>query len=187
MARQSFFGSAVVPFRLVFLMWLVFSFEFYFNINLAFLGIEPRTVSGLIGILTAPLIHGSFAHIVSNTMPLLFMGAVLFFFYGRIGEVVFFRCYFITNALVWIFSPRVSYHIGASGLIYGISAFLIFYGFLKRDFLSLIISVGIFMLYGGIFYGVLPSDPTVSWESHLAGAAVGTYTAFDLSKKPDKE
>jgi membrane associated rhomboid family serine protease len=181
--REGFFGSSVVPFRIVFLMWLVFSVEFFYGIDLGFLGIRPRTFTGLIGIFTAPLIHGNLTHLVSNTVPLLFLGSLLFFFYERIGNIVFFRCYFFTNVLVWIFSPRVSYHIGASGLIYGLSAFLIIFGLLRRDFLSLMISIGILVTYGGIFYGVFPTDPRISWESHLAGAMVGTYTAFDLRNK----
>jgi len=179
----SYFGSSVVPFRLVFLMWLAFSIEFFYGIDLGFLGIMPRSFAGLIGILTAPMIHGDLGHLISNTLPLLFLGSVLFFFYERIGRTVFFRCYFITNILVWLFSPRASYHIGASGLIYGLSAFLIFFGLLRKDFVSLLISIGIMFIYGGIFYGVLPIDPHISWESHLAGALVGTVTAFDLADK----
>jgi membrane associated rhomboid family serine protease len=131
---------------------------------------------------TAPLLHDGLAHIISNTIPLLFLGSVIFFFYERIGGIVFFRCYFITNLLVWLLSPRDSYHIGASGLVYGLSSFLIFFGILRKDFWSLVISVVVFMMYGGIFYGVLPSDPRISWESHLAGAIVGAVTAFDLRK-----
>lgn len=77
----------------------------------------------------------------------------------------------------------MSYHIGASGLIYGISAFLIFFGLLRRDFLSLLISIGVMVAYGGIFYGILPTDPGISWESHLAGALVGMVTAFNLKDK----
>ena len=164
-------------------MWAVFSFEFYFGYNLGWLGIRPRTATGLIGLITAPLLHDGLAHIISNTLPLLFLGSVIFFFYERIGGIVFFRCYFITNLLVWLFSPRDSYHIGASGLIYGLSSFLIFFGILRKDFWSLSISVVVFLMYGGIFYGVLPSDPRISWESHLAGAIVGAATAFDLRKK----
>jgi membrane associated rhomboid family serine protease len=178
--RTTIFESSVIPFRLVFLMWAVFSMELFFNIDLGWLGIQPRTLTGLVGILTAPLIHGSLSHLVSNTFPLLFLGTLLFSFYERIGKVVFARCYFITNVLVWIFSPRVSYHIGASGLIYGISAFLIVFGFLRSDLISLLISIVVVLVYGGIFYGVLPSDPRISWESHLAGAVVGTVTAFQL-------
>jgi membrane associated rhomboid family serine protease len=108
---------------------------------------------------------------------------VLFFFYERIGGIVFFRCYIITNILVWLFSPRISYHIGASGLIYGLASFLIFFGLLRQDFMSLLISAAVMITYGGIFYGVLPMDPSVSWESHLAGALVGAVTAFNLAAK----
>jgi membrane associated rhomboid family serine protease len=181
-SRNSFFDSSVVPFRLTFIMWAVFSFEFYYGYNLGWLGIRPRTLTGLIGLFTAPLLHDGLAHIISNTIPLLFLGSVIFFFYERIGGIVFFRCYFITNLLVWLLSPRDSYHIGASGLVYGLSSFLIFFGILRKDFWSLVISVVVFMMYGGIFYGVLPSDPRISWESHLAGAIVGAVTAFDLRK-----
>lgn len=77
----------------------------------------------------------------------------------------------------------MSYHIGASGLVYGLSSFLIFFGLLRKDFLSLLISVGVIVMYGGIFYGILPSDPGISWESHLAGAIVGMVTAFNLKDR----
>ena len=182
-SRLGFFSSSVVPFRLAFIMWAVFSFEFYFGYNLAWLGIRPRTLTGLIGLFTAPLLHSGLTHIISNTIPLLFLGSLIFFFYERIGGIVFFRCYIITNLLVWLLSPRDSYHIGASGLIYGLSSFLIFFGILRKDFWSLFISVVVFLMYGGIFYGVLPSDPRISWESHLAGAIVGAVTAFNLRKR----
>ncbi len=181
--RVTFFGSSVVPFRLVFIMWLVFSVEFFTGINLGHLGIRPRTLTGLIGIFTAPMIHGSLTHLISNTIPLLFLGSTLFFFYGRIAGIVFFRCYIITNILVWVLSPRISYHIGASGLIYGLSAFLIAFGLMRKEFRSLVISLVVFIMYGGIFYGVFPTDPGISWESHLSGAIVGVATAVDLRNK----
>lgn len=177
---RSYLGSAVVPFRLVFLMWLVFTVELYYQIDLSAFGILPRTWWGLIGIFTAPMIHGNLGHLLSNTVPLLFLGGTLFFFYNRIGTTVFFRCYFVTNILVWIFGPRQTTHIGASGLIYGLSAFLIFFGLLRKDVMSILISIVVLLLYGGIFYGILPTDPWISWESHLAGTIVGAATAFML-------
>jgi membrane associated rhomboid family serine protease len=180
---RNVFDSSTVPFRLVFIMWLAFSIQYFYHIDLGFLGIKPRNLWGLIGVFTAPMIHGTYYHILSNTFPLLFLGTLLFFFYERIGGIVFFRCYIITNLLVWIFSPRVSYHIGASGLIYGLASFLIFFGILRQDFMSLLISIAVVIAYGGIFYGVLPTNPTVSWESHLAGALVGAVTAFNLAGK----
>lgn len=183
MGERTVLGSSVVPLRVVFFMWLVFTVEFLYQIDLGWLGIRPRTLTGLIGVLTAPLVHGSLSHLISNTLPLVFLGAVLYFFYPRIAGSVFLRCYLITNALVWLFSPRVSYHIGASGLVYGLSAFLIFFGLLRWDFWSLLISVVVFLMYGGIFYGIFPDNPHVSWESHLAGALVGLGSAYGFKDK----
>ena len=180
LGSQSFFESSIVPFRLVFFMWVLFSFEFFYETDLGWLGIKPRSIDGLIGIVTAPLIHGNLSHLISNTVPLLFLGSVLYFFYPRIGGIVFAQCYLVTNMLVWLLSPRVSYHIGASGLIYGLSSFLIFFGLLRKDFWSLLISIVVMIMYGGIFYGVLPVNSHISWESHLAGAVVGIVSAYRL-------
>jgi membrane associated rhomboid family serine protease len=164
-------------------MWAVFYMELVVNdINFGIFGIEPRTFIGLIGIFTAPLIHGDFVHLLSNTIPMLFLGSVLFFFYPRIGGQIFFRAYFYTNILVWLFA-RPANHIGASGVVYALAFFLIFFGIFRRDFTSIFISVVVLLLYGGIFYGVLPTDPRVSWESHFAGAFVGIASAITYGKK----
>lgn len=181
----SVFGSAVIPFRLVLIMWALFFVDFFMPyFQLKAFGIYPRTLFGLVGIFTAPMLHGSFPHLVSNTVPLLFLGSVLFFFYTRIGGAVFFRAYFWTNILVWLFARGESNHIGASGVIYALAFFLIFLGFFRRDFISIFISIIVLLLYGGVFYGVLPTDPYVSWESHLAGALVGVSTAVTYSRQP---
>lgn len=181
-SNRTLIGSSIPPFRLVFFMWLVFVAEGYFGVNLGFLGIDPRTTFGLVGIALAPLLHGNVIHLISNTIPLLFLGAVLFFYYHRIASAVFIRCYVIANIMVWAFA-RPSLHIGASGLVYGLASFLIFFGLFRRDLQSLFISVVVVMLYGGIFYGVLPSNPLVSWESHFFGAAVGLWTALSFRNK----
>lgn len=164
-------------------MWGVFYIEMHVGINFSVFGLVPRTFFGLIGIFTAPLIHGDVLHLISNTVPLLFLGSVLFFFYARIGGHVFFRGYFWTNILVWLFGRPASSHIGASGLVYALAFFLIFFGIFRRDFLSIFISVIVVLLYGGVFYGILPSDPRISWESHLAGALVGIASALTFSAK----
>jgi membrane associated rhomboid family serine protease len=182
MSERSIFGSSVVPFRIVFFMWLSFFLEYVYGWPISGLGIHPRTIIGLIGIFTAPLIHGSVSHLISNTVPLIFLGSTLFFFYQPIGGAVFFRAYFWTNILVWLFA-RPANHIGASGLVYGLAFFLIFFGIFRRDFISILISVLTLLLYGGVFYGVLPTDPMVSWESHLAGALVGIASAITFSSK----
>jgi membrane associated rhomboid family serine protease len=182
MAERSVLGSAVIPLRLVFLMWLFFFLEYNFNLPLSAFGIHPRSLTGLIGIVISPMVHGNIMHLISNTFPLLFLGGVLFYFYPRIAVPVFFRAYLWTNILVWLFARNAN-HIGASGLIYGIAFFLIFFGLLRRDFMSLLISIVIILLYGGVFYGVLPTDPDISWESHFGGALVGITSAVAFSTK----
>lgn len=182
MLRTSLLGSSAIPFRLVFLMWLVFLLEQTYGLSLAMMGITPRTLHGLAGIAFAPMLHGNLMHLVSNTVPLLFLGTMLFYFYGRIGQTVFLRAYFWTNLCVWLFA-RPANHIGASGVVYGLAFFLIFFGIFRRDFISLLISVITIFMYGGVFYGILPTAPNISWESHFAGALVGIYSAINMRNK----
>ncbi len=172
-------NSIVPPLRLAFLMWVFFSIQFFLNIDLGFLGVLPRTTTGLIGILTAPMIHGSLNHIISNTFPLIFLGTTLFVFYNSIAVRVFLQCYLLSNICVWIFA-RGFYHIGASGLVYGLAFFLISFGFFRKNFKSLTIAIVVVVLYGGIIYGVMPSRPGVSWESHLFGALIGIGSAYTM-------
>lgn len=167
---------------MVFLMWLIFSIDHFLAFDLRVFGILPREPIGLIGIITAPFIHGNVYHLISNTIPLLILGGVLYFFYEKTAPKVFASCYFITNILVWIFA-RKNIHIGASGLIYGLAAYLIFYGFFKKDMKSLVISFIVLFFYAGMAYGIFPNQPNVSWESHLAGAVVGAVTAMNTGRK----
>lgn len=173
--------SLVFPIRFVFILWAVYALGLILPFDLALLGIYPRSFQGMIGILLAPLVHGNMLHLISNTLPLLFLGIILFLFYDRIARKVFFQCYFFTNILVWIFA-RPSLHIGASGLVYGLASFLIFFGMFRKDFRSIVISLIILVLYGGLVYGIFPQQPGVSWESHLMGALVGLATASQLAK-----
>ena len=161
-------------------MWLVFSIEHTLNIDLGYLGIYPRELSGLIGVAFAPLLHGNFNHLASNTVPLLVLGGSLFIFYPKIASKVFLQAYFFTNMLVWIFG-RPFYHIGASGLIYALASFLVFYGVFQRNFKSVIISAIVIFVYGGMAYGLFSFNERISWESHLMGAVVGIAAAFTLS------
>lgn len=170
-------NSISYPFRFVIFLWLIFLFEFIFSYHLSVFGIVPRTTFGLIGIFTAPLLHGSFLHLVSNSIPLLMLGTSLYLFYNTIAARIFFNCYLITGILVWIIA-RPSVHIGASGLVYGIAFFLFFIGIFRRDFKSILISLVTAFFYGGIIYGVFPTELGISWESHLMGACVGIFSAF---------
>lgn len=172
-------ASLLFPIRFLFLMWLGFSIQFYGGIDLGFLGIYPLSIPGLIGIFTAPFVHGSAGHILSNSLPLLILGGILFYFYPRIALRVFLQCFFFTNILVWLLG-RPFYHIGASGIVYGLAFFLISFGFFRRNFKSLVISVLVIAFYGGIAYTVFPLNERISYESHLFGAITGVVTAFTL-------
>ncbi|MCV9385905.1 rhomboid family intramembrane serine protease [Reichenbachiella ulvae] len=162
---------------MAFLMWVSFSYQFYSGTDLGFLGVYPRQVSGLIGIITSPLIHGDLNHIMSNTLPLILLGAALFHFYSRIATTVFYNAYLITGILVWLFG-REFYHIGASGVIYALAFFLMLFGLFRGDKKSLFISIITVAVYGGLIYGLMPDNPQTSWESHVFGAGVGASLAF---------
>jgi membrane associated rhomboid family serine protease len=174
-ARQTgFFGVSDLPFRLVFLMWVAYTVQFYTNWDLFVLGVRARTLSGLLGIITAPLVHSNLIHIFSNTFPLLFLGTVLFFFFERIGRPVFLMCYFLPNVFVWLVSARDTYHIGASGMVYALGTFLIVFGLLKREVWTVIVAMAVSIIYGSIFvYGLFPDDTNISWEGHVGGALTG--------------
>lgn len=177
---KTFKSSIAYPFRFVVLMWSFFFVEVFTHIPLSSFGIVPRTTYGLIGIFLAPLLHGNFLHLASNSVPMLVLGTLLYLFYNPIAPKVFAHCYFITGALVWAMG-RTSLHIGASGLVYGIAFFLFFIGIARKDFRSLAISIVTVFFYGGIVYGVLPGQQFISWESHLMGALVGIYCAFKFN------
>ena len=174
--------SFIVPSRMIFLMWLIFFIELNFGINLSVFGILPREAIGLVGVIFAPLLHASLVHLISNTFPLLFLGVTLYFFYGKMAQKVFLVSYFATGMLVWLFG-RTSFHIGASGIIYGIASFLFFSGIVRAEFKSLIISLAVVLMYGGLVWGVLPAMPGVSWELHLFGALAGGMAAFVYRNK----
>lgn len=148
-------------------------------------GLLPRVPLGLVGVITAPLLHGNLLHLVSNTLPLLVLGVALYFFYGRIGRLVFLYSYFTPSLLVWIFGRQV-FHLGASGLIYAIAFFLFVSGVVRGELKSLLIGIITAVAYGGLIWGILPSHESVSWEYHMAGTAVGVSLAVYFRNQPIK-
>ena len=169
--------SFIVPSRMLFLMWLIFFIEFNYGLDLSMFGILPRVGLGLLGVVTAPLLHGSLVHLMSNTLPLLVLGVALYFFYGRIGRFVFLSSYFIPSLLVWVFGRQI-FHIGASGLIYSIAFFLFVSGIVRRELKSLVIGIVTAIAYGSLIWGILPTSEKVSWEYHMAGTIVGVTLAI---------
>lgn len=168
----------------VFLIWLVKSIELATNADFSSFGILPRTFYGSIGILTSPFIHGDIYHLFSNTIPITILGVGVLYFYPRIGMKIIILVYLMTGFWVWV-AARDAFHIGASGLIYGLFGFLLTSGFIRRDRQTLSISFAVLVLYGGsMFYGFSPSNTGVSWESHLMGFIAGLFCAIYFRNEP---
>jgi membrane associated rhomboid family serine protease len=143
-------------------------------------GILPRTTSGLIGVFTAPFLHGGIRHLLSNTVPLITLLIALNTIYPTKTVAVFLFVTIAGGLLVWIFG-RDANHIGASGLIYGLVAFLIVHGILEKKYIPIGISIAVGIVYGGLIWGIFPSIKSyISWEGHLFGAISGVLIAFLL-------
>ena len=139
-------------------------------------GIVPRTVDGLGGILWAPLLHGGFEHLASNTVPLLVFGFLVLA--GGLGQ------FLAVTAVIWLVSGVGTWligspgsTIGASGIIFGWFAFLLVRGFFARSVGQIVLAVVLFLIYGSLLLGVLPSNPGISWQAHLCGAVGGIIAA----------
>lgn len=183
--NRNFRKALSLPIKMVGLMWLVMIYSWTMGVNLVSAGLYPRSFSGLQGIITAPFIHSNIEHLSSNSFPLLFLGTMSFYFYPRISKRVFVYLLLMVGAAVWLFA-RPSFHIGASGIVYGLAAFIFFSGVFRKDIRSYTLSFIILFLYGGIVEGLMPNQIGVSWESHLAGAVSGAILAF-LYKDTDRE
>ncbi|MEO2032259.1 MAG: rhomboid family intramembrane serine protease [Planctomycetaceae bacterium] len=164
-------------------IWLVFLIDVVLPVDLASFGLTPRTVFGLSGIVTMPFLHGGWNHIISNTVPLC---VLLFLLAGSRSNsaAVVVSLIVAGGVLLWVVGRDGRTHVGASGLIYGLIAFLIVAGFRERRFVSLAVAVLTGFLFGGtLFYGVLPTnEPGVSWEGHLTGAIAGAMIGLRAVK-----
>jgi membrane associated rhomboid family serine protease len=164
------------------LLWAVKTIEVTFQLALVQYGIYPLEPSTLTGILSAPFIHGSWSHLFSNTLPVVILGTALLYGYPRSALPVIATVWIATGLSVWLFA-RGAYHIGASGLTFGVMFFLFVIGILRWDKQAIALSMIIFFLYGSMIWGIFPSDPGVSYESHFFGAAVGVLLAFLLKNR----
>lgn len=180
--KEKIIRSIIYPSLFVALLWSIKLVEIAFDLNLLHFGLYPRAYSGLIGIFTCPLIHSSYNHLFSNSIPLLVLGGIIFYFYRPIAFSVFFWVYLMSGIWLWA-AGREAYHIGASGLVYGFVTFLFFSGIIRRERSLLVLSMLVTFLYGSLVWGIFPIQKEISWEAHLLGALAGSITAFYFRKE----
>ncbi|HEY3969126.1 MAG TPA: rhomboid family intramembrane serine protease [Planctomycetaceae bacterium] len=138
-------------------------------------GLVPRKAWGLAGILTMPFLHSNFRHLMGNLGALVVLLGFVFAFFPKRMSVVVVRVILIGGVLLWLFG-RPENHVGASGLIYGLAAFVIVSGIVQRRALPVMAAVGVAALYGSsLFWGLIPVDPGISWDGHLAGGLAGAF------------
>ncbi len=179
--NKKFYYSIFIPLTFPVILWMVYFISLSLNLDLSRMGILPRGMFGILGIISGPIVHANFSHLLSNTIPLIILGWAIFFFYSKVSFKTFILIYVLTGLLVWLFAREV-YHIGASGIVYGIVSFLFFSGIFRRDNKSISIALIVTFLYGGIVWGILPGQKGISWESHLFGGIAGIITAFIFRK-----
>lgn len=183
--RQSLSDSILYTCFAVSILWCVKSYQLLFHPDLSWMGIRPHDVSGLIGILTAPLVHGSLEHIFNNTLPLLLLGSVLVYGYPRSRLRVLALVWVLSGLGVWLFA-RDAVHIGASGITHGIFFYLFLVSVIRRDKSSIAIMMIAFFMYGGMMMTIFPREEGISFEYHFFGAFAGIFAALLWHKKDPK-
>jgi len=183
-ARSSFRLALRITLVFIGVLWTIFIVDAAFGLRLGRFGLRPGSFSGLIGIFTAPVLHGSVQHLLSNTLPLLVSLTATLYLYPSSSVRVVPLVWLGSGVIAW-FIGRPSLHVGASGLIYGLLAFVFVSGLLRRDMRSVSVSLLVGFLYGSLIWGVLPIRPHMSWEMHLAGAVMGCLLAV-LYRKRDR-
>jgi len=176
-AQRNFKLALKVTLWLVGLLWSILIIDTVLGLGLTRFGLRPGHLEGLIGVLTAPLLHGGAEHLFSNTLPLIVSLTTLLYLYPRSAMRVITLIWIGSGLLAWTIG-RPSLHFGASGFVYGLLAYVFISGILRLDMRSVAVSVMVWFLYGSMIWGLLPIRPNMSWELHLGGAILGVGLAI---------
>ncbi|MCY4366027.1 MAG: rhomboid family intramembrane serine protease [Chloroflexi bacterium] len=166
------------------ILWVVEVVNLFLGHQLNVYGLVPRTIEGLRGIPLSPFLHGGFGHLLSNTFPLLILGGLV----AARGQANFVG---VTLFIVfagglalwavgrpWPWDDQNLIHVGASGLVFGYFGYLVSRSWYERSFIAILVAVVVALVFGsGIFLGLLPTAPFISWEGHLCGLVAGVLIA----------
>lgn len=176
--HQEFANQAKILGSFLGIFWIVEILDqFVFRGRLDIYGIIPHNIVGLRGILFAPFLHGSFSHLIANSIPFVVLGWLVMLQETSDFFIVTAITMIVGGLGVWFFAPAGSIHIGASILIFGYLGFLLLRGYFQRNLPSILLSLVVGVLYGGAVWGVLPSQPGISWQGHLFGFIGGVLAA----------
>jgi membrane associated rhomboid family serine protease len=178
-SRANFRLAATLALAFVALLWFVHLSNWALDLDAAWLGVRPREWAGIPGILFAPLAHGNFEHLLANTPPLLVLGTAMLYLYPAAAPLLLPAIYLGPGLAVWLLAGG-GVHVGASGLVYGLVAYVFVAGLLRGDRRAIAASMLVAFLYGTLIWGVLPIRAGVSWQTHLAAAVIGVALALAL-------
>lgn len=183
--------SLLWPAIFVALLWLIKAIELISDTSFAEYGMAPRSVKGLYGIFTYPFLHKDISHLSANSLPMLVLGTALFYYYRQLSRIIFLQMFFISGLWLWILGAYGSIHIGASGLVYGLAAFHITAGMIKRNKRLMAFALLVLFLYGSLVWGIFPDffpHRNISWEGHLTGLVAGIVLAwYHRDKGPQRD
>lgn len=182
--RKKLFGAVTIPLILLFVMWVVKLVEVLFGTSLVWLGTQPLHLNGLQGVLLMPFVHSDFSHLIANTSSFFVLSVALFYFYRELSLKVLIWIWLLSGIWVW-FGGRESWHIGASGVIYGLSSFLFVSGMIRKNTQLAALAMVVAFLYGSMIWGIFPDffpKENVSWEGHLGGFVAGIIMAIYYRK-----
>ncbi len=175
------------PLLLLAIIWIITPLNLIFDLGLTKLGIFPRDPVYLLAVFTGPLIHGSLGHLASNSLPILTLTSILVLFYPKVAFKVFISITIGTGLMVWLWA-RPSYHVGISGVIYGLIAFIFWIGIFRKNLKTIVLAFVVLILYSGSVASIFPNvEENISWESHLFGGIFGILVAFAFRKTVEED
>jgi membrane associated rhomboid family serine protease len=179
--RNNIWNSFKTVLFIVLILWIILFISY--AIPLQDYGIRPRTIPGLIGILFAPFLHAGIDHLIANSISLLILGSIFLTMERKLSLFILLHIIILGGFGTWLIGRSSYTHIGASGVIYGILGYLVTMGIFVRNIKAILVSIIIFILYGGAIWGIFPTNGFVSWESHLCGFIAGIVTAKLYSRR----
>lgn len=179
--RPVWMRAAVLVGAFTALLWIIEIVDVASGSRLERNGIEARSVEGLWGILFAPVLHDDWQHLIANTVPIVVLGFLVLLSGIARGLAATGIIWVVGGFGTWLTAGSYSNTIGASILIFGFIAYLLVRGFFTRKLGQLAVGAVVFVLYGSALWGILPSDPNISWQGHLFGAVGGVVAARVLS------